>query len=92
MRCGGDRNLDLGPDAVCARGQVTSARQRVQAGERANTDGHLFAVRGRDQWLDPLQRALVSLDVDARRGIRQTLARHFLDFREQRRGGPRDVV
>ena len=79
-RCapGGDGDLDLGAHAVGAGREVAAARQRVQAGERADADRHLLAVRGGDERLDPLQHALVSLDVDAGRGVRQPFGAHQL--------------
>src|SRR5438309_644961 len=43
---------------------------------RPDADRDLFAVRRRDQRLDALQRTLICLDVDAGRGVRQSLAGH----------------
>ena len=76
MVAGGDRHLDLGADAVGAGREVSTAGQGVEARERPDADSDLLALRGRDQRLDPLQHALVGLDVDAGRGVRQPLAAH----------------
>src|SRR5207249_11243278 len=72
----GDRDLDLGAHAVCAGCKLTAPRQREEAGERTHARNHLLAVGGGDQRLDPLERALVSLDADAGRGVRQSFLAH----------------
>ena len=66
---GGDGDLDLGADAVGARGEVPAPGKRVEPRERAYADRDLLALRRGDQRFDPLQDALVSLDVDAGRGV-----------------------
>ena len=76
----GDGDLDLGTDAVGARRELAAARQVVETREWPDALRDLVAMRGRDQWLDTLQHPLIGLDVDAGRGVRQTLARHFLDL------------
>ena len=78
MRRRGDRDLDLGAHAIRTRGEVPTARQGVKAGERPHPFDHLFAVRRRNQRFDTLQRPLIGLDVDARRGIGEPLAAHDL--------------
>src|ERR1700730_311461 len=65
VRGRGYRDLDLGPDPIRACRQVAPARQRIEARERTHANGHLFTVRGCDQWLDSGQHALVRLDVHA---------------------------
>ena len=73
-----DRDLDLRADAVGARRQPAAIGQLVQAGERADARSHLRALGRGDQRLDPLQRPLIRLDVDAGRGVRQSLrAGHY---------------
>src|SRR5207248_10848467 len=76
MAAGRDRALDLGAHAVRARRQPAASRQGVEAGKRAHALGAFLAVRGRDQRLDAFERALVGLDVDARRGVRKSLGGH----------------
>ena len=74
----GDCDLDLRADPVGAGREVTPARQGVKARERADAGCDLLAVRRRDQRLHALESALVGLDVDACRGVRQSLAAHTL--------------
>ena len=76
MPSSGDGDLDLRADAVGARRQPAAIGQLVQAGERADARSHLRALGRGDQRLDPLQHALVRLDVDAGRGVRQPFRRH----------------
>ncbi len=76
MPSGGDCDLDLRADAVGAGRQPAAVGQLIKTGERTDARGHLRALGRGDQRLDPLQHALVRLDVDARRGVRKPFRRH----------------
>jgi hypothetical protein len=51
---------------------MAPTRQLIKAGERPDPDGHLLAMGCRDERLDALEHTLVSLDIDAGGGVRQS--------------------
>src|SRR5262249_3045325 len=76
VAAGRDRDLDLGPDAVGAGGELAAAGERVQAGERTDSGRDLLAVGGGKEWPDTVKDALRGLDVDAGRRVRKTWRVH----------------